>query len=137
MARRLSSHVLCITIVLLPPIKILELYSSIALKNKNKFIKILSLGIKIWFIKAIYLLESFTWGTYLITTQWSGCSPSLYKRPFDITMSSTTVDLEISLERNCWGAERFLPSLLPRWLYDTIDSTLIPADTRKSTSTDL
>ena len=51
------------------------------------------------------------------------------------TMSSTTLDLEISLERNVCGAERFLPSLLPRWLYETIDVGLMPAETRKSTIT--
>lgn len=32
------------------------------------------------------------------------------------TVSSTTLLLEISLERNCCGAERFFPSLFPRWL---------------------
>ena len=48
------------------------------------------------------------------------------------TMSSTTLDLEISLERNVCGACRFLPSLLPRWLYETIAVGLMPADTRKS-----
>uniref|UniRef100_A0A0A9B1S6 Lpa1 n=1 Tax=Arundo donax TaxID=35708 RepID=A0A0A9B1S6_ARUDO len=32
------------------------------------------------------------------------------------TMSSTTPLLEISLERNTCGAERFMPSLFPRWL---------------------
>jgi hypothetical protein len=52
------------------------------------------------------------------------------------TMSSTTLLLEISFERNCCGADRFLPSLLPRWLYDTIAVGLMPADTRKSVSTD-
>ena len=51
-------------------------------------------------------------------------------------MSSTTLDLEISLERNVCGAERFLPSLLPRWLYETIEVGLMPAETRKSTITD-
>lgn len=60
-------------------------------------------------------------------TTWSGCSPSLYSILFESTMSSTTLDLLISFERNCDGAERFLPSLLPRWLYDTIDVGLIPA----------
>lgn len=34
------------------------------------------------------------------------------------------------------GAERFMPSLLPRWLYDTMDVGLMPAPTKKSTSTD-
>ena len=43
-----------------------------------------------------------------------------------MTMSSTTDALEISLERNCAGALRFLPSLLPRWLYDAIERGLIP-----------
>ena len=51
-------------------------------------------------------------------------------------MSSTTLALEISLLRNVCGAERFFPSLLPRWLYETIDVGLMPAPTRKSTSTD-
>lgn len=71
---------------------------------------------------------------------WSGCSVSccfspltaavgaigLYSRWFALTMSSTTDALEISLERNCAGALRFLPSLLPRWLYDAIERGLIP-----------
>ena len=47
-----------------------------------------------------------------------------------------TFDLEISLERNVCGAERFLPSLLPRWLYETMAVGLMPAETRKSTMTD-
>ena len=68
---------------------------------------------------------------YLMTTQWSGCSvvwpltkPSfesasltasgLYRSEFDSTMSSTTDALEISLLRNCSGAERFLPSCISR-----------------------
>eukprot|EP00966_Prymnesium_polylepis_P307274 7100648-Prymnesium_polylepis.1 len=84
-----SSHVLCITIVLVPPIKISEVYSSIA------------------------RFESATVGTYLMTTTWSGCSRGLYMIELDWTMSSTTFDLEISLERNVCGADRFLPSLLP------------------------
>jgi len=50
-------------------------------------------------------------------------------------MSSTTLALEISLLLNVCGAERFIPSLFPRWLYDTIDVGLIPAPTKKSTST--
>merc|ERR1719399_1248300 len=107
-----SSHVLCITIVFVPPIKISDVYSSIA------------------------RLESATYGTYLMTTTWSGCSCGSYSIRFDITMSSTTFDLEISFERNVCGAERFLPSLLPRWLYETIEVGLMPADTRKSTITD-
>ncbi len=37
-----------------------------------------------------------------------------------ITHWSTTFDLEISLLRNCFGALRFLPSLLPKWLYETM-----------------
>jgi hypothetical protein len=41
-------------------------------------------------------------------------------------MSSTTLDFEISLERNMSGCDRFLPSLLPKWLYETIDFTLMP-----------
>lgn len=49
-------------------------------------------------------------------TQWSGFSPGWYNMGFDWTMSSTTLLLEISLERNCCGADRFFPSLLPRWL---------------------
>merc|ERR1719326_1808830 len=107
-----SSHVLCITIVLCPPMKISEVYSSIA------------------------RLLSATYGTYLMTTTWSGCSCGSYRMRFEPTMSSTTLDLLISLERNVCGAARFLPSLLPRWLYDTIDVGLMPADTRKSTMTD-
>ena len=47
----------------------------------------------------------------------------------------TTLLLLISLERKVCGAERFMPSLLPRWLYDTMDVGLMPAPTMKSTST--
>merc|ERR1719487_372299 len=107
-----SSQVLCMTIVLVPPMKIWLVYSSIA------------------------RFESPTVGMYLITMQWSGCSPGLYRRPFDSTMSFTTSDLEISFERKHMGAERFLPSLFPRWLYETMDVGLKPAPTRKSTNTD-
>mmetsp|Transcript_21233 Transcript_21233/g.36381 ORF Transcript_21233/g.36381 Transcript_21233/m.36381 type:complete len:258 (+) Transcript_21233:808-1581(+) len=111
-ASRESSHVLCITIVFVPPMKISDVYSSIA------------------------RFESATAGTYLMTTTWSGCSCGLYRIRLDMTMSSTTFDLEISFERNVCGAERFLPSLLPRWLYETIEVGLRPAETRKSTITD-
>merc|ERR1712224_578477 len=98
--------------VLVPPMNISDVYSSMA------------------------RLESATYGTYLMTTTWSGCSSSSYRMRLDCTMSSTTFDLEISLERNVCGAERFLPSLLPRWLYETIEVGLMPAETRKSTMTD-
>lgn len=50
-------------------------------------------------------------------------------------MSSTTLLLLISFERNVCGALRFMPSLLPRWLYDTMLVGLMPAPTRKSTRT--
>merc|ERR1719231_238046 len=60
----------------------------------------------------------------------------LVRMRLEPTMSSTTLDLEISLERNVCGACRFLPSLLPRWLYETIAVGLMPADTRKSIMTD-
>ena len=162
----LSSQVLCMTMVERPPMKISEVYSSMA------------------------RLLSPTYGTYLITTMWSGCSPGLYKMLLLATMSSTTFDLLIScwqcsqrtgwrrhykellksvdgsleqmlltrdrhistappymwqvhtshgkdrtLERKVWGADRFMPSLLPRWLYETMEVGLMPAPTRKSTST--
>merc|ERR1719460_1472980 len=71
-----SSHVLCMTMVLVPPMKISEEYSSIA------------------------RFESATYGTYLMTTTWSGCSFSAKSSRFEPTMSSTTFDLEISFERN-------------------------------------
>jgi len=35
-----------------------------------------------------------------------------------------------------YTVERLWPSLLPRWLYDTMERGLSPAPTRKSTSTD-
>merc|ERR1711988_455805 len=107
-----SSQVLCMTMVLVPPMKISEVYSSMA------------------------RFESATLGTYLMTTTWSGCSSSLYRMRLEPTMSSTTFDLEISLDRKVCGACRFLPSLLPRWLYETIEVGLMPAETRKSTMTD-
>mmetsp|Transcript_1158 Transcript_1158/g.2620 ORF Transcript_1158/g.2620 Transcript_1158/m.2620 type:complete len:234 (+) Transcript_1158:2234-2935(+) len=97
--------------VFLPPMKISDVYSSMA------------------------RFESPTYGTCLITTTWSGCSSSSNSMRFDSTMSSTTFDLEISLLRNCDGALRFFPSLFPKWLYDTIDTGLIPALTKKSTRT--
>ena len=49
-------------------------------------------------------------------TQWSGSSPGEYSTGLLCTMSSTTLLLDTSLERNCGGADRFCPSLLPRWL---------------------
>merc|ERR1719353_621946 len=98
--------------VLVPPMKISEVYSSIA------------------------RLLSATVGTYLMTTTWSGCSRGLYMIELELTMSSTTFDLLISFERNVCGAERFLPSLLPRWLYETMAVGLMPAETRKSIITD-
>jgi len=49
----------------------------------------------------------------------------------------TTLDLEISLERNCLWLDKFFPSLLPRWLYDEMDNGLIPALTKNSARTDL
>merc|ERR1719486_483162 len=107
-----SSHVLCITMVCWPPMKMSAVYSSIA------------------------RLLSPTLGTYLMTTTWSGCSSSPYRMRLEPTMSSTTLDFEISLDRKVCGACRFLPSLLPRWLYETMEVGLMPADTRKSTITD-
>jgi len=50
-------------------------------------------------------------------------------------MSSTQDFFEISLDLNYASEERFFPSLLPKWLYDTIDLGLMPAETRKSTNT--
>jgi len=47
-------------------------------------------------------------------------------------MSSTQLFLDFSLDLNYCSEERFIPSLFPRWLYDTIDWGLIPADTKKS-----
>ena len=41
-------------------------------------------------------LLSPTYGTYFMTTQWSGCSPGWYSSGLEDTMSSTTLDLEIS-----------------------------------------
>ena len=58
--------------VLRPPMKISEVYSSMA------------------------RLLSATYGTYLMTTTWSGCSPGLYSIELLATMSSTTLDLLIS-----------------------------------------
>ena len=43
-------------------------------------------------------LLSLTKGTYLMTTQWSGCSLGLYSMWLAATMSSTTLDLLISFE---------------------------------------
>mmetsp|Transcript_21119 Transcript_21119/g.49876 ORF Transcript_21119/g.49876 Transcript_21119/m.49876 type:complete len:250 (-) Transcript_21119:684-1433(-) len=110
-AKSESSQVLCIAMVFFPPMKISDVYSSMA------------------------RFESPTYGTCLMTTTWSGCSSSSKRMRFDSTMSSTTFDLEISLLRNCEGALRFFPSLFPKWLYETIETGLIPALTRKSTRT--
>ena len=60
-ASRLSSHVLCMTMVLRPPMKISLVYSSMA------------------------RLLSATYGTYLMTTTWSGCSPGPYRMEFEST----------------------------------------------------
>lgn len=49
-------------------------------------------------------------------TQWSGVSPGAYSTGLLCTMSSTTLLLDTSFERNCCGADKFCPSLLPRWL---------------------
>ena len=38
-------------------------------------------------------------GPYLMTTTWSGCSPGLYSRGLEATMSSTTLLLLISYSR--------------------------------------
>lgn len=65
-------------------------------------------------------LLSFTYGMYLMTTKWSGLSPSLYRMGLLSTMSVMTLLLEISLERNCWGADRFRPSLLPGGFVEAI-----------------
>ncbi|KAA8581998.1 hypothetical protein FQN60_008738, partial [Etheostoma spectabile] len=46
-----------------------------------------------------------------------------YNMGFDWTMSSTTLLLEISLERNCCGADRFFPSLLPSVMDPRYDIT--------------
>ena len=40
----------------------------------------------------------------------------LSKQAIQYILSSTTLDFDISLLRNVWGAFRFFPSLLPRWL---------------------
>lgn len=41
-------------------------------------------------------------------------------------------DLEASLDLNCFSEDKFFPSLLPKWLYETQDFGLIPADVKKS-----
>lgn len=41
-------------------------------------------------------------------------------------------DLEAYLDLNCFSDDKFLPSLLPKWLYETQDLGLIPADVKKS-----
>ncbi len=41
---------------------------------------------------------------HLMTTTWSGCSPGAYRMEFEATMSSTTLLLLISLERNVCSA---------------------------------
>lgn len=52
-------------------------------------------------------------------------------------MSSTTLFLHTSLEQNCGGVDRFCRSLLPKWLYLTMDVVSWPEQISKSTSTDL
>ncbi|TNN66986.1 hypothetical protein EYF80_022759 [Liparis tanakae] len=67
-------------------------------------------------------------------------SPTQGTTELDCTMSSTTLLLEISFERNCCGADRFFPSLLPSVTSIPLPApllTLMPELTRKSTSTDL
>lgn len=41
-------------------------------------------------------------------------------------------DFEAYLDLNCLSDERFFPSLLPKWLYETQDLGLIPAPVKKS-----
>lgn len=50
-----------------------------------------------------------------MTMQWSTVLPflSLKRISLEAMMSSTTEDLEISLERNWLGADKFFPSLFP------------------------
>jgi len=52
----------------------------------------------------------------LITMTWSGCSPGPYRIELLDTMSSTTLLLEISFDLNVCGADKFIPSLFPKWL---------------------
>lgn len=143
-ASRLSSHVLCMTRVFLPPMKISLVYLREMLQKETGDKRAHNVTKTQW-AKAeshssIARLLSPTYGTYLITTTWSGCSSLAYLRkkckpkrvekineraavhrcsethnkPFDSTMSSTTLLLLISLLRNCSGADKFFPSLLPK-----------------------
>lgn len=41
-------------------------------------------------------------------------------------------DFEASFDLNCFSDDRFLPSLFPRWLYETHDFGFMPADVKKS-----
>ena len=41
-------------------------------------------------------------------------------------------DLEVYLDLNCFSEDKFLPSLFPKWLYETHDFGLIPAPVRNS-----
>lgn len=41
-------------------------------------------------------------------------------------------DFEVYFDLNCFSDDKFFPSLLPKWLYETHDFGLIPALVRKS-----
>lgn len=41
-------------------------------------------------------------------------------------------DFEAYFDLNCFSEDKFLPSLFPKWLYDTQDLGFIPAPVRKS-----
>lgn len=79
---------------------------------------------------SIAFLESPVVGQYLITIVWSISILSGYKTLLEAKISSTQLDLDFSLDLNYASEDKFFPSLFPKWLYDTIDNGLIPADTK-------
>lgn len=70
-----------------------------------------------------------------MTISWSILILSGYKTLFELKISSTQDFLDNSFDLNYYSLDKFFPSLFPKWLYETIDFGLIPADTKKSVIT--
>ncbi len=75
-------------------------------------------------------------GTYFMTTVWSGSLAAIFpvgsKSLEFCKMSEMHSDFDVYFDLNCFSDDKFLPSLFPKWLYETIDFGLIPAPIKKS-----
>lgn len=66
-------------------------------------------------------------------TSWSiSLLSSGYKIGFEFIASSNTPDFEIFFDIKHFSSDKFLPSLLPRWLYETTEESHRPAPIKKS-----